>query len=285
MKSEKSTLSESNLESKYPNIAKYWHPTKNGDLKPEDVAPKSNKKVWWTCEKEHAYQRSADQQIKCKAMCPICNGRRLVQGINDVKTLYPQIAKEWDYEKNAPDKPEDYTFVSVQKKWWKCKVCKNVWKATIKCRCVKGNGCPSCARKKVWKKRFETMDVGITDPELLEEWDYELNGDLTPDKIKPGSSIKVAWRCPKCGKRYKATPYSRTGKKPRGCPDCGIKKNAAMRYRAVKMIDLETGEVLREFSSVTEASKEMSISSGNISAVCKKNTGRTQAGGYGWKYK
>lgn len=568
-----------NLVTKYPYIAEYWHPTKNGDLTPKDMAPKSNKPVWWTCEKEHVYQRSVDQQVKCKGSCPVCNGRRLQRGINDVKTLYPLIAEEWDYERNLLDGPEDYTFVSVQKKWWKCKDCGNIWETTIKRRCVCGNGCPSCARKKVWKKRYETMSVGITDPALLEEWDYELNengpecytarsnktvnwhckkcgyrykskisnkangrkcaccqrkvvvpgindlatthpsivaewdyelngnmkpqdflagtrrkvfwrcseghsyeasinhrtssgrgtkcpvcndgrqtsfaeqavyyyvkklypdavsrykttflkkmeldifipsirvaieydgeawhkadkkerekrkyeicrehniklirlvekvqsdevvfadegisildgpmyepkhlqkairllideldpksnpitrrnplhfhsdidiniwrdesdirkymtvirgslaekypklicewdyesnGDFTPYKIKPGSSIKVKWICPECGQNYQASPNQRTGKKPSGCPDCGIKKNAAKRCRVVEMLDLKTGKVLREFSSVTEASIEMSISSGNISAVCKMNAGRTQAGGYGWRYK
>ena len=32
-----------------PKVAAEWHPTKNGDLTPADVAPNSNKKVWWFC--------------------------------------------------------------------------------------------------------------------------------------------------------------------------------------------------------------------------------------------
>ena len=31
----------------YPNLAKEWHPTKNGDLTPEMVTPDSDKIVWW----------------------------------------------------------------------------------------------------------------------------------------------------------------------------------------------------------------------------------------------
>lgn len=30
-----------------PDVAKDWHPTKNGDLKPTDVAANSHRKVWW----------------------------------------------------------------------------------------------------------------------------------------------------------------------------------------------------------------------------------------------
>ena len=39
------------LADKFPEIAKQWHPTKNGDLTPSDVAVSSHKKVWWTCPK------------------------------------------------------------------------------------------------------------------------------------------------------------------------------------------------------------------------------------------
>jgi len=30
-----------------PKLAKEWHPTKNGSLKPDDVTAYSNKRVWW----------------------------------------------------------------------------------------------------------------------------------------------------------------------------------------------------------------------------------------------
>ena len=34
---------------KFPEIAKQWHPTKNGDLKPSDVTVGSGKSVYWIC--------------------------------------------------------------------------------------------------------------------------------------------------------------------------------------------------------------------------------------------
>ena len=39
-----------------PEIAKEWHPTKNGELTPQDVKQYSNKKVWWLCPNNHEYQ-------------------------------------------------------------------------------------------------------------------------------------------------------------------------------------------------------------------------------------
>jgi hypothetical protein len=35
--------------SKYPELLSEWHPTKNKDLKPEDLTIGSRKKVWWKC--------------------------------------------------------------------------------------------------------------------------------------------------------------------------------------------------------------------------------------------
>ena len=37
------------LKTTNPEIAAEWHPTKNGDLKPDAVRPKSNEQVWWKC--------------------------------------------------------------------------------------------------------------------------------------------------------------------------------------------------------------------------------------------
>jgi len=42
-----------------PELAKQWHPTRNGDLTPEDVTPGSAKKVWWQCERGHGNANAA----------------------------------------------------------------------------------------------------------------------------------------------------------------------------------------------------------------------------------
>lgn len=39
------------------------------------------------------------------AGCPICAGQRLLSGYNDLQTRYPEIAKEWDEEKNGGLQP------------------------------------------------------------------------------------------------------------------------------------------------------------------------------------
>lgn len=118
-------------------------------------------------------------------------------------------------------------------------------------------------------------------PEIAEEWHPIKNKSLTPFKVLPYSDIKAYWVCPNCKNEYQATIGRRsTGT---GCPKCGIKKSALAKSKSVQMIDIESQEIIRTFSSISEASREMGISSGNISAVCR-GIGREQAGGYIWKY-
>ena len=60
-----------------------------------------------------------------------------------------------------------------------------------------------------------------TKPELLKEWNYEKNGNLTPESIAPSSSKKVWWICSK-GHEWQATPNKRS--KGSGCPYCSNNK-------------------------------------------------------------
>lgn len=47
--------------------------------------------------------------------CPYCSGMRVLQGFNDLATVNPAIAKEWDYEKNDELSPEKITAGSGKK--------------------------------------------------------------------------------------------------------------------------------------------------------------------------
>ena len=127
----------------------------------------------------------------------------------------------------------------------------------------------------------KSSSFGELFPEIAEEWHPIKNKGLTPFKVLPYSDIKAYWVCPNCGHEYQATIGHRTI--GTSCPKCGIKKSALAKSKSVQMIDIESQEIIRTFSSISEASREMGISSGNISAVCR-GLGRKQAGGYIWKY-
>src|SRR5699024_6006336 len=59
-------------------------------------------------------------------------------------------------------------------------------------------------------------------PDLVQEWDYEANGNLKPDFFKPFAHEKVHWICSK-GHQWSASIASRTSV-GNNCPICGNRK-------------------------------------------------------------
>jgi glutaredoxin len=61
------------LASCYPDLARQWHPTRNGQLTAAQVMAQSNRLVWWLCQKcNHTWQaRVANRSIN-RSGCPQC---------------------------------------------------------------------------------------------------------------------------------------------------------------------------------------------------------------------
>lgn len=129
------------LQTVNPSLAEDWSYKKNGNLKPEDFTPNSGKKVWWRCSQGHEWQATIHDRNGGKG-CPYCSGRFAIKGYNDLQTINPLLAKEWNCEKNGNSKPENFTANSGIKVWWKCNK-GHEWQASIHNR-NKGEGCPVC---------------------------------------------------------------------------------------------------------------------------------------------
>ncbi len=130
-----------------PLLAAEWHLLKNENLTPTDITAKSNKKVWWLCPRcNHEWEATPNNRVKGSG-CPCCSGRVPKIGENDFETLFPILAEEWDFEKNAPHKPNEFLSKSGRRVWWKCKTCGHEWVTEIRNR-TEGQGCPSCTKKK-----------------------------------------------------------------------------------------------------------------------------------------
>ena len=124
-----------------PDLAQEWHPDKNVPLKPQDVTANSGQKVWWQCKKGHEWQAAIGNRNQ-GSRCPYCAGKKVKKGDNDLQTLNPTLASEWNYEKNGGLKPESFTARSNKKVWWKCSK-GHEWQAVIANR-NNGDGCPVC---------------------------------------------------------------------------------------------------------------------------------------------
>ena len=70
---------------------------------------------------------------------------KLITGVNDLKTVNPLLAAEWDSVKNGDLLPSQVSSGSSKKVWWIGK-CGHNWQATIASR-NSGVGCLICARK------------------------------------------------------------------------------------------------------------------------------------------
>jgi DNA-directed RNA polymerase subunit RPC12/RpoP len=133
----------------FPDVAKDWHPTKNGTLTPIKVTPHSQKKVWWQCKKGHQWQSSVGYRTKGYG-CPYCSGRKVCKD-NSLYAMFPQLAKEWHSSKNRGLTPAKVTTTSKKKVWWKCSTCGHEWKAAIADRCA-GQGCKKCLKNQTKEK-------------------------------------------------------------------------------------------------------------------------------------
>ena len=144
---------ENDLASQYPDIARQWHPTKNGALIPDHIAPASNKKVWWICDKGHEYQAVVSSRTQHNGGCPYCANKKVLPGFNDLATKYPEIAAEWHPTKNGALTPDQVLPGSRRKVWWQCKN-GHVWESVIYSRTgSQSSGCPVCTGYAVGKRR------------------------------------------------------------------------------------------------------------------------------------
>ena len=108
------------LAEKNPELAKQWHPTKNGDFTPFDVMPGSGARAWWKCDKgdDHEWQAGVGKRNSGRG-CPICAGKKVVLS-NCLATLNPSLTKEWHPTKNGDLTPYDVTLGSSKNVYWKC---------------------------------------------------------------------------------------------------------------------------------------------------------------------
>ena len=209
------------LATTHPDLARQWHPTKNGDLTPNQVVARSEKKVWWKCSKgpDHEWQAALCNRTSSRPTgCPYCAGRQ-VSATNSLATCFPALASQWHPTKNGDLTPDQVAAGSHMKVWWQCpKGPDHEWQARPNNRMRSGTGCPCCEGLKV----SVTNSLTSRFPGIVLEWHPIKNGNLTPDQLVAGSERKVWWLCPRDPTHeWQATLSSRTLKRGgTGCPYC-----------------------------------------------------------------
>lgn len=208
---------ENDLQTTAPELAKQWHPEKNGALTPDQVLGGSSRKVWWRCQRGHEWQAEIHSRVMGSG-CPVCAGKVILAGENDLESYSPELARQWVREKNGMLTPDQVSVYSNKRVWWRCEK-GHEWQSAVSARTSRQSGCPYCGNRKVLAG---FNDLKTVQPLVAAQWHPTRNGALEPEMVLPGSSMKVWWQCTD-GHEWKSVIYSRTGARKCGCPVCAGK--------------------------------------------------------------
>ena len=219
------------LSTRYPDVAREWHPTKNAKLTPADVHYSSNKKAWWLCanDRDHEWDATPNHRTAGRG-CPYCSGRRVADS-NRLSTNHPELVPEWHRSRNRDLTPDDVTAGSNRKAWWRCQE-GHEWDAVIASRTAGRHGCPYCSGLRV----SDANRLSIRCLDVAKEWHPTKNGELTSDEVAVASNRKVWWQC-EDRHEWEAVIPSRTLNKT-GCPYCAGQRVSDANRLSIRYPDL-----------------------------------------------
>jgi len=123
------------------------------DASPKNVTKADTRLFYWKCNngKPHPYYASICQRLS-GSKCAVCAGRQIIPE-TCLANLYPDIAAEWDYKKNAPLTPYSVGRGYDKIVYWKCSNPNHPsYPSYVYNRTKKGTGCKKCYEEKRSKK-------------------------------------------------------------------------------------------------------------------------------------
>lgn len=240
-----------------PDLVNEWDYLGNGKITPDLVTVGSSKKYYWICPIcGESYLCAPKNKIKGTS-CPICARKKVLKGVNDFASKYPNLLKYWDYEKNQ-NLPDEIYFNSRNIYSWICEK-GHSFTSSIQQK-VKSKSCPICSNRRVLKG---FNDFASQCPDLLEEWDYELNL-IKPDEIYfKNQRQQIHWVCKKCGYKWTSKILERTN-----CNNC---KNEYVYINVYNALDFS---YYGTFKNAHHLCDHLGINynnqHGNISQVCMR---------------
>jgi len=248
---------ENSIKRMRPDLVKEWDCKRNGKITPDLVSFGSNAIFYWICSNcGNSFKASPKNRSYGKG-CFICSQRIIKSGVNDVASVYPNLAAEWDFTKN-PNSPSHSIAKKASKYYWICEL-GHSYAATIQSR-LKGQSCSVCNGKKVLAG---FNDLLSQNPELAKEWDYELN-DCVPSEIHFGNQSKnIHWICKTCGHKWESKVKQR-----KNCPECKKKR------LQINVYDAKNKSFLYSFTNTKELCAffdlDVNKQRGNISMICSR---------------
>lgn len=171
------------------------------EFTPMEIGFDSTKEVTWCCSFGHEIIESPHQRVR-RGYCPVCGKARN----GSFAQNFPELLPFWS-SKNKMDPyliPPTFTGLIT----WQCEH-GHEWTRRISLQ-IKLRTCPLCEQEN--NSFFEFH------PELLEEWNYEKNGDTDPKTVTAYSNKVYHWFCIN-GHSYEASPAALM-RRNISCPTC-----------------------------------------------------------------
>lgn len=131
---------ETDLATVRPDLVAEWDASNR--LSPQDVSAHSSRRARWRCKDGHLWEAVVSSRTgRRPSGCPCCHGRDAVPGVDDLSTLRPDLAAEWDTSNTRV--PDRVKLTSAFRATWRC-TNGHVWEATVSSRSSAENSCLQC---------------------------------------------------------------------------------------------------------------------------------------------
>lgn len=216
------------------NIVSAFLPNENPDVDLSKLSEGSHVKIVCQCPQCKTKWICEIRKNKDKISCPNCASKRRSSSnmrvktneSNTLKLLFPEIAKEWDFDKNDEWlTPENISAQSSKKVFWKCPL-EHSYKATVTNRTRNHSGCPYCSGQKVL---VGFNDLKTVAPQLANEWSPK--NSIQPTEVTAHSNKKVYWVCSLGHDDYLMSVKQRSNNQ--GCPVCALQSQTSFPEQAI----------------------------------------------------
>ena len=188
--------------------ANYWHPTKNGNIKPRDLFKSSGKKIWFNCDGCNHNFETQLSNVTSGSWCPYCCKpcKKLCEYSNckhcfEKSFACHEKAKYWHPTRNGEIEPRNISMHTNNKHWFKCDVCHHDFDINISSitRLTNGNWCRYCVNsicddlncKYCFNRSFAIS-------EKSNNWHPTKNGKIKPRDVMKSVSTKYWFKCHTC---------------------------------------------------------------------------------------
>ena len=204
-----------------------WHPTKNGDIDPSKIGPRSEKKYVFYCfDCKHEITDKVSR-VTVKKQCQYCSPRWEHCPNDDCDFCFRRSfasnpkSKMWHPTENGDMIPLHTVKNSMTKFIFICDLCNHTFSKSPNQLTTKKTGCPYCLRRNICgiEKCDFCYSSSFASISFSKYWHPTKNKEITPFQITKANDKEFWFQCDKCPHSFKKIISSVT-RKGSWCPYC-----------------------------------------------------------------